>query len=283
MGGLGGGDVEGEPAAESVEGDGVAPQDPVDVVLGEAFGEHQVGDLAGLERVALAPVGGGVRQDPLGAVGAQDRDHPFLVHLGVGIDGEAEPAAAVLGLLDGGLVEMVDQDVLRGQRGLPYDVEGAAQSGELVAVRCVHQGGQAVVGGELELDGERGVLRGRHGVVADLADGHDVVLDEIPGQQVEDGRAARVVRLLGVEGDGAVVGDAVLGGAEGFPAEEGVEVVDEGGGRGAGLAEPEGGFDDGADARPVHGLVVVGGPRRHVDVGVEEAHQDSLPWGSSVV
>ncbi len=82
---------------------------------------------------------------------------------------------------------MVDQDAFRGQCGLPDDVEGAAQAGQLVAVRGVHERGQAVVGGELELRGEGGVLGGGHRVVADLADGHDVVLDEIPGQFVEDG------------------------------------------------------------------------------------------------
>ena len=103
----------------------------------------------------------------------EDRDHAVLVHLGVRVDGEAEPAAAVLGLLDGGLVEVVEQDALRGQGGLADDVEGAAQTGELVAVRGVDEGGQAVVGGELELGGERGVLGRGHGVVADLADGDD--------------------------------------------------------------------------------------------------------------
>ena len=282
MGGLRAGDVEVQAAAEPVEGDGVAPQHLVDVVFVEALGQHEVADLAGLEGVALSPVGGGVHQDLLGAVGAQERDHAFLVHLGVGIDGEAEPAAAVPGLLDGGLVEVVDQDALRGQCGLADDVESAAQSGEFVAVRGVHEGGQAMVGGELELRGEGGVLGRSHGVVADLPHRHDVVLDEIPGQLVEDGQAARVVGLLGVEGDRAVVGDAVLGGAEGFPAEEGVEVVAEGGGRGARLAEPEGRLDDGADTGGVHGFVIVGGPGRHVDVGVEDAHQDSLPWGWSV-
>lgn len=160
MGGVGGVDFEVEPAAEPVEGDRVAPQDAVDVVLGEALREHQVADLAGLERVASAPVGRGVDQHLLGAVGAEDRDHPVLVHLGLRIDREAEPAAGVLGLLHGGLVEMVEQDVLRGQRGLPYGVEGAAQSCELVAVRGVDERGQFVVGGELELGGEGGVLGG---------------------------------------------------------------------------------------------------------------------------
>jgi len=62
-----------------------------------------------------------------------------------GIDGEAQPTAAVLGLFDGGLVEVVDQDVVRGQCGLPDHVEGAAQAGQFVAVRGVHERGQLVV------------------------------------------------------------------------------------------------------------------------------------------
>ncbi len=155
---------------------------------------------------------------------------------------------------------MVSRTRSGGQGGLPDDLEGAAQAGLLVAVRGVDERGELVVGGELQLCGEGDVLGGGHRVVADLARGHDLVLDEIAGQFVEDGDTAGVVRLLGVEGERAVVGDAVLGGAEGFPAEEGVEVVEEGGDRGAGLAEPEGGLDEGADTRGVHRLVVVGGP-----------------------
>lgn len=128
-------------AAEAVEGYGVAPQDPVDVVLGEALVQHQVGHAAGLQGVAAAPVGGGVHQDPLRPVRAQDPHHAALVHLGVRIHREAQPAAAVLGLLHGRLVEVVDQDVVLGQRGLPDDVEGAAQTGELVAVRVCTSAG----------------------------------------------------------------------------------------------------------------------------------------------
>ncbi len=82
-------------------------------------------------------------------------------------------------------------------------------------MRGVDHGGQAVVGGELELRGEGGVLGRGHGVVADLPDGDHVVLEEVARQEVEDRGAARVVGLLGVEGEGAAVGDAVLGGAEG--------------------------------------------------------------------
>ncbi len=50
--------------------------------------------------------------------------------------------------------------MVRGQCGLPHDIEGAAQAGELVAVRGVDERGQPVIGGELELCGESGVLGG---------------------------------------------------------------------------------------------------------------------------
>ena len=54
-------------------------------------------------------------------------------------------------LVDGGLVEVVEHDPLGGEPGLPHDVQRAAGPARLVAVRGVDEGGQAVVGGELEL------------------------------------------------------------------------------------------------------------------------------------
>ncbi len=125
---------------------------------------------------------------------------------------------------------MVQDDVIGGQIGFTQDVEGAPEACRLVAVGGVDEGRQAVVHGELELGGEGGVLGGGHRVVADLTDGDDRVFYEVAGQGFEDGGTAGVVRLLGVEGERAVVGDAVLGGTERFPAEEGVEVVEEAGG-----------------------------------------------------
>lgn len=87
-----------------------------------------------------------------------------------------------------------------------------------------------MVGSQLQLRGERQVFGRGHRVVAQLADGDDAVLDEIAGQLLQDGQTARVVGLFGVETEGAVVGDAVLRGAERLPAEQRVEVVVEAGG-----------------------------------------------------
>ena len=146
----------------------------------------------------------------------------------------------------------------------------------LVAVRGVDQRRQPVLGGELRAARRTpSSSAGGHRVVADLADRDDAVLDQVARQHVQHAAAARVVGLLGVERDRAVVGDAELRGAERLPADEGVEVVGERADAGARLAEPERGLDQRADARGVHRLVVVGGPGRHVDVRVEDAHQDS--------
>jgi hypothetical protein len=41
---------------------------------------------------------------------------------------------------------------------------------------------------------------------------------------------------------------------------------------GARLTEPEGRLDDGDEAGFAHALVIVGGARRHVDMGIDEAH-----------
>ena len=137
--------VQGKPPALAVELDGVAPQHLVDVVLGEPRGEHRVTGLAGLERIALAPVGGRVHQHPLGAVLAKDRDHPVLVHLRVRIDREAHPAARILDHGDGHLVEVVEHHALGRDPRLADHGDAALGPGGLVAVRRVHQRRQVVV------------------------------------------------------------------------------------------------------------------------------------------
>jgi len=86
-----------------------------------------------------------------------------------------------------------------------------------------------------------------------------LVLDEIAGQFVEDGDAAGRFASLGLRASvqwWAMPYWAARKGSQ----RGGVEVVEEGGGEVRGWPSPEGGFDDGADARGVACLVVVGGP-----------------------
>jgi hypothetical protein len=82
-----------------------------------------------------------------------------------------------------------------------------------------------------------------------------------------------VVRFLRVQGESAEVADPELGGAPGFEADEGVEVVEEGARVPPRLSEPEGGLEDRPDARERHRLVVVRRPGIHVDVRLEDAHR----------
>ena len=173
--------IEHEVAGLPVERDGVVPQHLVDVVVGEAGGEHRVPGLRGLERVGAAPVRGGVHDHALRPVLPEQGDHAVLVHLGVGVDGEPGPRPGVAHEGDVGLVEVVDEHPFGRQPGLVHDVQGAARAGELVAVRGVHQDGELGVAGHLQLRGERLVLLGGHRVVADLADGDHAVLEQVAG------------------------------------------------------------------------------------------------------
>ena len=273
--------VDEQPAALAEELDRVAPQHAVDVVGGEAGLEHRRTGLRGLERVAAAPVGGRVDQHPVEAAALQDRDHPVLVHLGVGVDREAHPAAGLVDLVDGDLVEVVDDDHAGREARLGDELEGAAGALLLVAVGRVDHRRQLELDGELQLPHERLLLLDGHRVEADLTHGDHAVLGEVAREHVEHLGAPRVVGLLGVERDRAVVGDAELRGAEPLPAHEGVEVVGERADAGARLAQPERRLDERAHAGGVHRLVVVGGARRHVDVRVEDAHQESFCWACS--
>lgn len=92
---------------------------------------------------------------------------------------------------------MVEDDALGGEGGFAQHVQGAAEPGGLVAMG-VDERRQAVVGRELELGGEGGVLGGGHGVVADLTDGDDRILDEVAGQGVEDGVQRGSLASLGL-------------------------------------------------------------------------------------
>src|SRR5699024_5876328 len=100
----------------------------------------------------------------------------------------------------------------------------------------------------------------------------DAVLGQVAGEDVEDPHAARVIRFFRVQRDGRMVGDSELRGAEPFPAEQAVEVVDERIHARAGLPEPKGGLNEGLDPCGSEGFVIVRRAGCHVDVRVEDSH-----------
>ena len=166
---------------------------------------------------------------------------------------------------------MIDEREVLGEVALPQERDGALGAALLVAMGGVDQHRELVPLRQLHLLGEDALLDGGHVVVADLADGDDAVLFEVARQQRHHALGHhRVVGLLGVEPHRAQVADAELAGAETLPAEQGKEVVLEAAHVGARLADPEGGLDDAGDAGVGHGLVVIGGARAHVDVGIEQ-------------
>src|SRR4028119_1169718 len=115
---------------------------------------------------------------------------------------------------------------------------------------------------QVELLAEVAVFQLRLLVVADLADGHDALLQGEARQDLHH-RFSRllVVRLLAVQPDRAVVPQPELPGAEALPADDGGEVVDVAADVGARLTEPEGRLDAGDDPRPGHQLAGVAGAR----------------------
>ncbi len=108
-------------------------------------------------------------------------------------------------------------------------VDRALEPLHLVAVGGVDEDREPVLDGQGDLGPEDALLRVGLVVEADLADAHHAVLLEVAGEDLEDAVVhAVVVRLAGVQGHRAEVVDAPLLGAESLPAEDRVEVVDEG-------------------------------------------------------
>ncbi len=105
--------------------------------------------LSGSERPQSAAEFTMTRSSPMRCMMCDDA---LLVHLGVGVDREAHPGAAVGDRVDAGLVEVVDEHALHRDAGLGHHVERAPGAHGLVAMRGVDEHG------EVELDAEREVL-----------------------------------------------------------------------------------------------------------------------------
>src|SRR5438309_2308090 len=262
-----------EPAALGEERDRILPDDLLDLVLGHALLPHQADGLRDLERVTLAPVGRAVDDHAVGAVLPEDLDHARFVHLRVGIDREAHRAAGVDHEGDGLFGVVVDEHALGREADLADDGQRPLDAPYLVAVRGVDEGGQVVRPRQLELGREVALLARGDGGAADLGAAEHAVLPEASRQDRHDPRVHPVVvGFLRVQRQGAVVAHAELLGAEALPADDRVEVVDEGADRRPRLPEPEGRLEYGDDARQGHPLVVVGDSGEHVGVRLEHAH-----------
>src|SRR5262245_35950121 len=262
-------------AALRVGVEGVLPAGELDVLLRNAALAHQLRRLRDGERIADPPVGRAVDDDPLRSVLLHELAHPLAPHLRVGVDREGGPRAAVERRLHRLFVVVVDDQLRHRHLALGGELQAADDAALLVAVGRVDHHDEVVLRGEVELPGEGALLGRRDLVEADLADGDHPLLHREARHEREDLLRERlVVGLLGVQPDRAVVVHAELRGAEALPSDQAREVVEVAADLRPRLADPEGGLDDGADPRLRHRLVVVGGPRRHVDVGVEVVHSE---------
>lgn len=223
----------------------------------------------------VAPVGGGVDADHVGAELLKDVDATLGGDLGDGVDGQAGPEAVVAGEADGVFFAVVDEDAGGVDAGVVFE-DGADDLGAFVfvdEVGGVDEDGLVVLGGEVDVFFEDGDFVAGVFVEADFADAEDVGVGEEGGDEFEDfAGEVEVFGFLGVDAEPGEVLDAVLGGAFGFDVEEVAEVVVEAGGGGAVEAGPEGGLGNGYDAAAGHEEVVVGGSGDTVDVGVDEGH-----------
>ena len=137
----------------------------------------------------------------------------------------------------------------------------------------MNQDRQGVLSGELDLSPEIAIFGLGLVVVPDLADRDHAVLLEIATQERDHAVGDfRVVRLLGVERQGAKMTDPELLRTEPFPAEQRKKIVLERSDMRSGLPHPECRLDDRRDPGRRHRLVVVGRARGHVDMGVKQTH-----------
>ena len=192
-----------------------------DVGLRDPALAHERDRLRHLEGIAHAPVGRAVDEDPLGAVALHQRDHARLVHLRVGVDRVAGPAAGLQHERQRLLGVVVDEHALLREADVADEGEGPLGAALLVAVRRVDQHRQVEAQGQLEL-GREVLLLGRRLVVeADLADRDDAVLLEVARQELDHARRdPPVVRLLRVQRQRAEVAHAELARPEALPAEQ---------------------------------------------------------------
>ena len=224
------------------------------------------------QRVGLAPVAGRVGHDPLGADHLDDVAGPRRRAFRRRVERHAAPEAAVQGQADGVLLDVIDADAVRLDAAvvLEHVDDHPCPLVLVLQVRRVDEDQFVGADGQIDVFLEDGGLVARVLVEADFADAEDVGLVEEFGDEGDHfARQGDVFGLLGVDAEPAVVADAEQGGAFRLDFGEVAEVVAEALGGAAVEPGPEGRLADRRAAAQGHAVVVVGGPRDHVDVGVE--------------
>ena len=218
--------------------------------MAAAFGfEHCA---VGLQRIADAPIGGGVDAELRGAVHFDHVDGALRRAFADGIDRHARPIAGILHQLDRVLFDVVDQDApgIEGAAEVFEHVENHARALEFVLevrrvdedeVMLAHGAGVAAgrcAGGVEGVDGKLHMLLEDFGLVggvfveADFADAQDRGAAEESGDFGEDFAGfAEVFGLLGIQADPAVMLDAELCGTLRLGLGKLAVIVDEPGGR----------------------------------------------------
>src|SRR5262249_12629477 len=139
----------------------------------------------------------------------------------------------------------------------------------LIAMRGVDHDRQTELLRQLDLRTKRLVLGGRLLIIAELTHGHDALLDEKARQFLKYSLRERlVVRLLGIEANGAVMANSELSSAEALESSDHGKVVAKTSNVGPWLPQPECRFDDRDDTSIRHRRVVIRRSRNHVGVRI---------------
>jgi adenylosuccinate lyase len=179
--------------------------------------------------------------------------------------------AAVENVADRLFIVVVDHAAHRIEFMLLQYVHGSQRACALVAMRRVDHDRKSEFLRQLDLRPQRLVFEGCLFVVAQLSHRDDAFLDEKTRQGLNHrfGQSL-VVGFLRVQADGAIVPNAELPGAEALEAGYHGKVVDIAADICAGLSKPEGRLDHRDHAGLGHCFIVVGRPRDHVGVGIND-------------
>jgi hypothetical protein len=225
--------------------------------------------------VAVAPVASRVDHDPLGPIELDHVGGAGGRAFGGGVEGHADPVPGFERGSDGVLLDVVDADVIGDDPPVaPEHVED--HPGPLVLVGQVggmHQDQLAMLRRQVDVFEEDGRLVLRVLVQADLADPQDAGVIEELGDHLDDlARQPDVLGLLRVDAEPGMMRDLVEPRAVPLELDELAEVVAEPLGPRTVEPRPERRLAHQDAAGQGHPLVVVRGPRDHVDVRVDVIH-----------
>src|SRR5690606_16196015 len=258
------------------EARGISEEHVVDEGFAVAASTHLERGLWDRERIADAPVAGGVEPDAFPTADLEHVGRAWRRRLGIWIQRDAGPESAVEHAPDRVFLDVVDDHAAGLDTGVRGEhVEDEVGALELVLeVRRVDENQLAVLHREVDVGLEHSHFIARIPVQPNLTDAENVRSVEKLGNHLEHGACeSEVLGLLRIEAEPAIMRQAEFRGACRFVRSQLPVVVTEAVNRPAVEPGPEGGFTDCHATRRDHGEVIVRRPAHHVAVRFDVAHR----------